>query len=703
MMLKASYVAAYVKTIESPLYAFSNTCMLEVVRVILSDTATIVDMDVYHTPGKKVKFQKSLALRDVSGGVYSFRWCTGMKPGKSVKVPESGKLSLSLIFEPLPRRSKSFDFVEGDDESSWLISGISLTGKLPKNKEIERLEKVKHLDTLLPAEIVAIIDTATITGRFVGVPEGQNIASLSAYYYTPFSYKSQEVSTAVAVDGTFTLKIPAYAPMRINLNMLFNMYVEPGKESSIVINAREITRRSGRIPRVDSGECKGYFSGAMVRVNTDAEHDKVGVAKFWQQFRHVSDESVFSNFTIEQYKALMLHYHDSIKALVDAQSWSDAYKEICHIENDVACCEILTKGTFYLRVAYKHNGVQDDRVKYYRFIETFEMPDLPYYDYLTTMLAPHLRSAKFLLSTRAYDAVNSVERYVENACRVTSLSLAGYLVYHLDSLQDITMPDDYATRLRKIVCEEQTGVKLTREDTLFIDSLSLAYPRALSDFGTFRINTAEKEQLLQGIFGGDNPFFGWNLAQKYYKLIVENFTPLTSAMLTDMQKVNIPYIVSEITKYNDDMVAYIKRCQKESKESNTLSNDLRGEELFRAMVAPYRGKVVLVDVWETWCGPCRLAMTEMLPFKEEMKGKDVVFLYVASESSPHKTWSDMIRGIPGEHIFLTKEQKESLTGMFEISGVPTFFFVDKEGVVKKKQVGFSGMKLMRKELEKLMK
>ncbi|MBQ8423283.1 MAG: TlpA family protein disulfide reductase [Coprobacter sp.] len=700
LLLATSFVAAKVKTVKAPLYTFSNTCMLEVAQVTLSDTATIVEMEVYHTPGKKVKFLKSLALRDADGEMYPFRWCADMKPGKSVKMPDDGRLSLSLVFEPLPRKCKSFDFVEGDDESSWLITGISLTGKLPKNKEIARLEKVKLPDTPLPAKIVAAIDTATITGRFVGVPEGQQISALSAYYYSPFSYKSQEVSAAVAADGTFTLKIPAYAPMCINLHRLFTMYVEPGKESQIVINAREITRRSGRIPRAESGECKGYFAGAMARVNADAERDEVGVIKFWQQFRNVDEEAVFSNFTIDQYKALMLHYHDSIKSLIEAQSWCDAYKEICHIENDIACCEILNKGEFYLRVVYKYNGVKG--AKSYRYYEHYETPDSAYFDYLT-LLVPHLGSGKFLLSTRAYDAVNSVDRYADASRRVSSLTLAGFLCMQNDSLRNITLSRALAERVREIADKEQAGITPTRADSLFVDSLTMAFPATMTGYMAKYVEKEKKNRLIRQYLGENSPFFDWEFANRCYQLIVENYTPLTADMLADLQKIEIPYIVSEITMLHKDMQAYISRTREASKEVTALSDDLRGEELFRALVAPYRGKVVLVDVWETWCGPCRMAMTAMRPLKERMKGRDIVFLYVASESSPHKTWSDMIKGIPGEHIFLTKEQKASLTGRFEISGVPTFFFVDKEGLVRKKQTGFRGVDFTEKELEKLMK
>ena len=71
--------------------------------------------------------------------------------------------------------------------------------------------------------------------------------------------------------------------------------------------------------------------------------------------------------------------------------------------------------------------------------------------------------------------------------------------------------------------------------------------------------------------------------------------------------------------------------------------DVSNEELFSSIISKYRGKVILVDFWATWCGPCRMANKAMLPLKEELKGKDIVYLYITGETSPLENM--------GEHDF----------------------------------------------------
>jgi thiol-disulfide isomerase/thioredoxin len=129
----------------------------------------------------------------------------------------------------------------------------------------------------------------------------------------------------------------------------------------------------------------------------------------------------------------------------------------------------------------------------------------------------------------------------------------------------------------------------------------------------------------------------------------------------------------------------------------SISADLKGEDIFKALVAPYKGKQVLVDFWATWCGPCRAAMKTIQPVKEELMGK-VAFIYITGPSSPKGTWNNMIQDIHGEHYYVTEEQWNSLLNQFESQGIPTYVIVDKEGNVQNKYIGYPGNDTMKAEL-----
>lgn len=66
--------------------------------------------------------------------------------------------------------------------------------------------------------------------------------------------------------------------------------------------------------------------------------------------------------------------------------------------------------------------------------------------------------------------------------------------------------------------------------------------------------------------------------------------------------------------------------------------------------------------------------------KEELKDKDIVYLYITGEVSPQKTWENMIPDIHGEHYRLTNAQWEYLSKSFGIRGVPTYLIIDRKEI-----------------------
>lgn len=126
------------------------------------------------------------------------------------------------------------------------------------------------------------------------------------------------------------------------------------------------------------------------------------------------------------------------------------------------------------------------------------------------------------------------------------------------------------------------------------------------------------------------------------------------------------------------------------------------QDLFRSIIGRFQGKVILVDFWATWCGPCRIANIAMRPLKEELKEKDVVFLYVTGETSPQETWEEMIPDLHGEHFRLTDEQWAYLGRELGIQAIPTYLIIDKQGKITFQQTGFPGITALREELQKVM-
>ncbi len=107
--------------------------------------------------------------------------------------------------------------------------------------------------------------------------------------------------------------------------------------------------------------------------------------------------------------------------------------------------------------------------------------------------------------------------------------------------------------------------------------------------------------------------------------------------------------------------------------------DVNGKEV---SLSDFKGKVVLVDVWATWCGPCRGEIPHLKKLEEEMRGKDVVFIGVSLDKAKDKQrWLDFIRkeGLGGVQLFADGWSK--ITRDYKIKGIPRFMVFGRDGKI----------------------
>ena len=191
-----------------------------------------------------------------------------------------------------------------------------------------------------------------------------------------------------------------------------------------------------------------------------------------------------------------------------------------------------------------------------------------------------------------------------------------------------------------------------------------------------------------------------NLTAGIYRRIKE-FAPLT-----DEQKETMKSLPEACLQYlmamNDQLLQTIEANKKKTGFRVNEAGEVADEDLFASIISKYRGKVVLVDFWATWCGPCRMANKEMKPMKEDLKDKDIVYVYITGETSPKGTWESMIPDIHGEHYRVTDKQWAYLGNAMGVEGVPTYLVIDREGNIKYKSVGFPGVAKMKEELQKVL-
>lgn len=135
----------------------------------------------------------------------------------------------------------------------------------------------------------------------------------------------------------------------------------------------------------------------------------------------------------------------------------------------------------------------------------------------------------------------------------------------------------------------------------------------------------------------------------------------------------------------DYQLAY-DRLYKSKLSAKSVLNDakkLPPNALVKTILEKYKGKVVYLDVWATWCVPCLSEMANSKKLRNQFIGKDVVFLYLCISSPTESTWQNLIAGhdVEGEHYFLNNAQSAELGREFNISFIPRYLIIDKEGNV----------------------
>ncbi|UII25627.1 TlpA family protein disulfide reductase [Fulvivirga maritima] len=113
-----------------------------------------------------------------------------------------------------------------------------------------------------------------------------------------------------------------------------------------------------------------------------------------------------------------------------------------------------------------------------------------------------------------------------------------------------------------------------------------------------------------------------------------------------------------------------------------LEGTTQDDQVFH--LADLNGKVVYIDIWATWCAPCR----EEIPYSQDIKehykdNDDIAFLYVSVDQSK-KSWLDYLKSHPdfkGIHINDPGNFQSNIAEAFKVSGIPRYIIIDKEGKI----------------------
>ena len=611
-------VQAKNRVIEEPPFCVRNTTSIEVSKIILSDTATVLHIYAKYRPKNWIRIASESYLQDNNGETYLLRSGIGITPGKQFWMPESGEAEFQLVFPPLPAKVTSIDFTEGEGvEGAFSIWGIQL-----KSKELPKLmlpqEAVAHpidKNAALPAPLVQYGNT-TVKGKLLDYRPCM-MKELSLYLSEPSKGYADPIKAEIKRDGSFNITFPVMGTTAATINLLgtdINFFVEPEQTSELYINLREISRKKSTFHKSKKpyGEIV-YINGPLAGLSEELNRNRINtdmITNYQTLIKEIGD------MDIAAYKTYMLDKAKDIQQKIDNASLSQSAKQLLSLEKELNIIQTLTQAPWLLtQAALQQKKLQrNESEAYFKKLDE----SLPA-DYIPTETLKHLNIPQAILVQPYLYAINVSAR----------------------------RQNDYVRRLG-------------------------------TDKGVF-FDIARTTLLYQSI---------------------KDFTPLT-----DTQKVEITTLPDAyqrtLQQANEQLLQLLENNKKKSGFTINEAGEVSNEDLFPSIIGKFKGKVLLVDFWATWCGPCRMANKVMAPMKEELKDKDIVYLYITGEVSPQKTWENMIPDIHGEHYRLTNAQWEYLSKSFGIRGVPTYLIIDRKGDIKFKQTGFPGVEKMKEELLKV--
>ncbi len=167
---------------------------------------------------------------------------------------------------------------------------------------------------------------------------------------------------------------------------------------------------------------------------------------------------------------------------------------------------------------------------------------------------------------------------------------------------------------------------------------------------------------------------------------VERRLPLNQTCMDVLSEIQLPTIRNAIMTRNDKLLA-IQQAEVEDIASLHPSSDVEGltdgEAILRKILEPYKGRIVYLDIWGTWCGPCKEKLSESDYVKQQLKEFDIVYLYLANRS-PEESWKNVIKQykLTGDncvHYNLPAAQQRAVEEFLKVESFPTYKLIDKQG------------------------
>lgn len=592
----ASSCTPKVKVVENPIFEQILTRNIDISRIEISDSATLVTVDVTYYPNYWITFSKNTHI-EVEGQEFVATAIEGTEFDKRFWMPESGEASFKLTFPPISKKAKSMNFFVGSENSDWKIYDIDLTGR---KKEITKWhpelpeELRKEINDMEIPEPILEQGRTKLRIHLMGFKEGMD-RTIELKASSMASVNDDKKVTYDPEKGYAETELLLFGSTRYNFfnrNVNGDFWVAPNDDMDIYIDCRGFTktiygRRAGRDEYLPASV---YTTGIYSDYNNATSNRRGLISIPPYEIKKEFNYKMSAEDYLAKIREIRKFYLDSLDRRTDLRPIN---KKINKLMIDLNYCELAMQAEGNLTTAFKR-----------------EHKDISWSD-----IAKHYTPPTFTAD------------------------------FYKDALQDIDFND------KSYLMTQLNPIYSFNRNLRLLD---------LSDGNVY------KEQNL----------YDWDLLRKAQALTI------TAEEMEQARKFKNQLFYEALQYHYIETQREYAQAQGKAKIEHTPN--VADDKLLETIIAPHKGKVVVVDFWFVGCSGCYLDFKYYAPLKKKSELKDVVWIYVDCESAlvPYTT---RIADLDGIHYRFTREQWDAVSKKYGFDFAPAYFFVEKDGSFRRRE------------------